>query len=62
MDKGAWRATVHQVANSQARLKRLSMHTLILTIRADDVGSLAGQEMQLQRMDLWIWGGWRGMN
>ena len=26
MDRGAWRATVHGVARSQTRLKRLSMH------------------------------------
>ena len=26
MDRGAWRATVHRVAQSQIRLKRLSMH------------------------------------
>ena len=28
MDRGAWRATVHEVAKSQAQLKQLSMHTL----------------------------------
>ena len=27
MDRGAWWATVHGVAKSQTRLKRLSMHT-----------------------------------
>ena len=27
MDRGVWRATVHGVAKSQTRLKRLSMHT-----------------------------------
>ena len=27
MDRGAWRATVHRVAKSQTRLKRLSTHT-----------------------------------
>ena len=26
MDRGAWQSTVHGVANSQTRLKRLSMH------------------------------------
>ena len=26
MDRGAWQATVHRVAKSQTRLKRLSMH------------------------------------
>ena len=26
MDKGAWWVTVHRVAHSQTRLKRLSMH------------------------------------
>ena len=26
MDRGAWQATVHGVARSQTRLKRLSMH------------------------------------
>ena len=28
MDRGAWQATVHRVAKSWTRLKRLSMHTL----------------------------------
>ena len=32
MDRGAWRATVHRVAQSQIRLKRLSMHTPCLSI------------------------------
>ena len=27
MDRGIWRATVHKVANSRTRLKRLSTHT-----------------------------------
>ena len=27
MDRGAWRATVHRVAKSRTRLKRLSTHT-----------------------------------
>ena len=27
MDRGAWWATVHRVAKSQTRLKRLGMHT-----------------------------------
>ena len=31
MDKGAWWATVHGVAKSRTRLKRLSMHTYIST-------------------------------
>ena len=26
MDRGAWRTTVHKVANSQTQLKRLSTH------------------------------------
>ena len=28
MDRGAWQATVHGVAQSHTRLKRLSMHAL----------------------------------
>ena len=28
MDGGAWRAAVHKVAQSQTRLKQLSMHLL----------------------------------
>ena len=28
MDRGAWRASVHRVAQSQTRLKRLSSHAL----------------------------------
>ena len=47
MDKGAWQAAVHQVAKSQTRLKRLSMYTLILTIRTDELSSMAGKEMQM---------------
>ena len=31
MDRGAWRATVHGVAQSRTRLKRLSMHIVFLT-------------------------------
>ena len=31
MDRGAWRATVHRVAKSQTRLKRLGMHARILS-------------------------------
>ena len=31
MDRGAWRATVHGVAQSWTRLKRLSMHIVFLT-------------------------------
>jgi len=27
MDRGAWQAAVHRVANSLTRLKQLSMHT-----------------------------------
>ena len=27
MDRGAWRATVHEVTKSQTRMKQLSMHT-----------------------------------
>ena len=27
MDRGVWRATVHSISKSWARLKRLSMHT-----------------------------------
>ena len=47
MDKGAWQAAVHQVAKSQTRLKRLSMYTLVLTIRTDEPSSMAGKEMQM---------------
>ena len=31
MDRGAWQATVHRVAKSQTRLKKLSMHTITCT-------------------------------
>ena len=31
MDRGAWQATVHGVAESQTRLKRLSTHTCMHT-------------------------------
>ena len=30
MDRGAWPITVHELAKSQTRLKRLSMHSTIL--------------------------------
>ena len=33
MDRGPWRATVHGVAKSQTRLKRLSMHSIPSTCR-----------------------------
>ena len=63
MDKGAWQATGHQVAKSQTSLQRLSMHTLVPTIRTDEPSSVAGKEMQMWRTDRWKWGGWpRGMN
>ena len=29
VDRGAWRATVHGVAKSRTRLKRLSTHSLV---------------------------------
>ena len=32
MDRGAWRATVHGVAKSRARLKRLSTHTHFIKV------------------------------
>ena len=31
MDRGTWRATVHRVAKSRTRLKRLSMHNVTLS-------------------------------
>ena len=37
MDREAWWATVHEVANSQTQLKQLSMHT-----NAGDTGSVSG--------------------
>ena len=33
MDRGAWWATVHRVAQSQTRLKQLSMHTCMQAYR-----------------------------
>ena len=36
MDRGAWQATVHRVAKSQTRLKRLNAHEL----NSKDGGSL----------------------
>ena len=38
MDRGAWWATVHRVAKSQARLKQLSTN-------ADTLGAEAGSEL-----------------
>ena len=40
MDRGAWRATVHRVTKSGARLKRLSMHACIITNRTSFQSSL----------------------
>ena len=34
MDRGVWRATVHRVAQSQTRLKRLSTHAMQLLLLA----------------------------
>ena len=31
LDRGTWRATVHRVAKSRTRLKRLSMHNVTLS-------------------------------
>ena len=33
MDRGAWRAIVHRIAQSQTQLKRLSMHTHMLNYK-----------------------------
>ena len=33
MDRGAWRATVRKVAKSQTRLKQLSTHTQVNSIK-----------------------------
>ena len=35
VDRGAWRATVHRVARSQTRLKRLSVHALVKSTRKE---------------------------
>ena len=32
MDRGAWQAMVHGVANSRTQLKQLSMHALLITV------------------------------
>ena len=37
MDRGAWSATVHEVANSQTQLKQLGTHA-----NAGDTGSVSG--------------------
>ena len=34
MDRGAWLATVHQVAKRQTLLKRLSMHARMVSLQA----------------------------
>ena len=38
MDRGAWQATVHRVAQCQTRLKRLSMHACIADYKVVAVG------------------------
>ena len=35
MDRGAWQATVHRVAQSQTQLKRLYQHTRSLNYKAE---------------------------
>ena len=48
MDKGAWRAPVCGVANSQTQLKRLSIHTHILQLKEQKRGdSLVVQWLRL---------------
>ena len=37
MDRGAWWATVHVVAKSQTRLKRPSVHTLVIQREREDL-------------------------
>ena len=44
MDRGAWRATVHGAAKSQARLKLLSMHAFV-----------AEHLKALHSMPVWSW-------
>ena len=41
MDRGAWRATVHGVAKSQTRLKRLSAHTCECHVKMAQVEKLS---------------------
>ena len=33
MDRGAWQATIHRVAESWTQLKQLSMHVQTLTLK-----------------------------
>ena len=51
LDRGTWKATVHRVAKSQTRLKRLSMHAHIRSsmvpfekINKNELNSLHSQE------------------
>ena len=44
MDRGAWRATVHEVVKSQTQLKRLSTHTHTYTQLIYNIVLLSGVE------------------
>ena len=51
VDRGAWRSAVHRVAQSQTRLKRLSMHACI--------GERNGNQHQYSCLEnLWDRGAW----
>ena len=53
MDRGAWRAAVHRVAQSQTQLKQLSTHTCMR-----DLSVCVYTKMSLlQGLGLWF-GGW----
>ena len=41
MDRGAWQATVHSVANNRTQLKQLSLHAHILNILLESSLSLS---------------------
>ena len=50
MDRGAWWATVHRVAKSQTRLKRLGMHTTFTTI---STATIMNQNINISHLYYW---------
>ena len=46
MDRGAWQATVHRVAQSQTRLKQLSMYALTKWIPNENLLYSTGNSIQ----------------
>ena len=50
MDRGAWRATVHGVAKSRTRLKRLSMHARTPSEEPHTAGTIILFKLQMRTL------------